>query len=161
MTTAVVIRDGAEGDVDTLAHLWHSGWQDAHAEILPDELKRLRTLESFRERLAVGLADVRTAERAGALLGFSFAKGDELYQFYVARVARGGDVSALLTADALATFRRSGIQTAWLACAIGNERAARFYEKHGWHRVGKMTSQLPTPDGTFPLNVWRYEMSLR
>jgi GNAT superfamily N-acetyltransferase len=161
MTTAVIIRDAAEDDVDTLAQLWHSGWQDAHAEILPAELQRLRTLESFRERLAVGLPNVRTAERAGALLGFSFINGDELYQFYVAREARGGEVSALIMADALATFRRAGLQTAWLACAIGNERAARFYEKHGWHRAGKMTSQLPTPEGTFPLDVWRYEISLR
>ena len=48
----------------------------------------------------------------------------------------------------------------WLACAIGNERAAKFYEKHGWSRVGNMINQLPTPDGMFPLEVWRYEKDL-
>jgi len=49
---------------------------------------------------------------------------------------------------------------AWLACAIGNERAARFYEKCGWRRVGKMINPLDTPDGVLPLEVWRYEKRL-
>jgi RimJ/RimL family protein N-acetyltransferase len=48
----------------------------------------------------------------------------------------------------------------WLACAIGNERAARFYEKSGWRRTGTMVSQLETPNGIFPLEVWRYEKRL-
>jgi hypothetical protein len=26
-------------------------------------------------------------------------------------------------------------QTTYLACAIGNDRAARFYEKRGWQRA--------------------------
>jgi len=38
---------------------------------------------------------------------------------------------------------------AWLACAIGNERAARFYEKCGWHRTGVVTSRLDAPSGNF------------
>jgi len=46
---------------------------------------------------------------------------------------------------------------AWLACAIGNDRAARFYEKHGWHRAGVMVNQLETRNGIFPLDVWRHE----
>ena len=54
-----------------------------------------------------------------------------------------------------------GVEIAWLACAIGNERAARFYEKGGWRRVGTMVIHLPTPEGEFPLEVWRYEKDLR
>jgi hypothetical protein len=42
---------------------------------------------------------------------------------------------------------------------VGNERAARFYEKRGWSR-GTLTSQLDTPEGVFPLDVWRYEKPL-
>jgi hypothetical protein len=44
-------RAAAEREIDHLARIWYDGWQDAHAEILPAELKRLRTLESFRHRL--------------------------------------------------------------------------------------------------------------
>jgi len=84
-------------------------------------------------------------------------KGDELYQLYVAAELRGSGVAAALMADADAQFSAQGVKTAWLACAIGNHRAARFYEKCGWHRVGTMINHLETTEGTFLLEVWRYE----
>jgi RimJ/RimL family protein N-acetyltransferase len=62
--------------------------------------------------------------------------------------------------DAEARLTAAGVQTAWLACAIGNLRAARFYEKCGWTRVGTIVSRLETPEGIFPLEVWRYEKRL-
>jgi ribosomal protein S18 acetylase RimI-like enzyme len=87
-------------------------------------------------------------------------KGDELYQLYVSAQARGSGVAAALMADAEARLAEAGVATAWLACAIGNERAARFYEKCGWRRAGTMINELDTPDGMFPLEVWRYEKSV-
>ncbi len=59
-----------------------------------------------------------------------------------------------------AHLRAKGVETAWLACAIGNERAAKFYEKNGWQRVGHRVIQLDIPDGLFPLEVWRYEKNV-
>jgi ribosomal protein S18 acetylase RimI-like enzyme len=156
----VDVRDAEPGEVARLAQIWYDGWQDAHAEILPAELKRLRTLESFRDRLAAGLADVRVAGPVGAPVGFCMTKGAELYQLYVSAEARGSGVAKTLAADAEEKLLEGGIETAWLACAIGNERAARFYEKCGWRRVGVMTSQLPTQDGIFSLDVWRYEKAI-
>jgi GNAT superfamily N-acetyltransferase len=88
-------------------------------------------------------------------------KGDELYQLFVAAPARGSGVATALIADAEDRLRQDGVQTAWLACAIGNERAARFYEKSGWYRVGTVVQLLDTVDGIFPLEVWRYEKSLK
>lgn len=157
----LIIRNAAEPDIEHLAQLWFDGWQDAHAEVLPEDLKRLRTLGSFRERLIESLASIRLAEKAGAIAGFSILKQDELYQFYVAASARGTEVAPTLMEDALAHLRASGVTTAWLSCAIGNERAARFYQKLGWRRAGVMTSQVSTPEGPFPLDVWRYEFDLR
>jgi hypothetical protein len=63
-------------------------------------------------------------------------------------------------ADAESHLAKAGVETAWLACAIGNSRAARFYEKSGWHRVGVVTYKAETSVGTFPLEVWRYEKNL-
>jgi len=164
MTTAdgqrTIVRDAEATELNALARLWFDGWQDAHAEILPDELARLRTLKSFRDRLQSALADVRVAGPKGDPDGLVITKGDELYQLYVVSHARGTGVAAALIEDALSRLRTQGVKTAWLACAIGNERAARFYEKSGWRRVGTMTSQLPTETGIFPLDVWRYEISL-
>jgi hypothetical protein len=53
------------------------------------------------------------------------------------------------------------METAWLGCAIGNERAARFYEKCGWHRARTMVSDLETTSGILRLEVWRYEKRLQ
>ena len=103
---------------------------------------------------------MRAAGAVGAPVGFYYLKGAELYQFYVASPARGSGVAAVLMADAEARLGESGVHTAWLACAIGNDRAARFYEKCGWLRTGTVTDHLEVPGATFALEVWRYEKSL-
>ncbi len=154
------VRAAEEAEIDQLASVWYDGWQDAHAKILPAELARLRTLESFRSRLQQALTNVRVVGPSGAPLGFCIVKGDELYQLFVSAQARGSGVAAALMADAEARLVESGVKTAWLACAIGNERAARFYEKWGWHRAGTMINHLDTSSGEFLLEVWRYEKSL-
>jgi ribosomal protein S18 acetylase RimI-like enzyme len=153
----VNVRAAESAEVDHLAHIWFDGWQDAHLEILPAALRQFRTLSSFRERLEAALPDVRVAGPMGAPFGFCITKHDELYQLYVSARSRGSGIAAALIADAEVRLAERGVSTAWLACAIGNERAARFYEKHGWRRVGTVVSLLNTPDGIFPLDVWRYE----
>jgi ribosomal protein S18 acetylase RimI-like enzyme len=147
-------------EIDKLAGIWYDGWQDAHADILPADLAKVRTLESFRDRLEAALEDVRVAGPFGEPVGFCMIHEDELYQLYVSSRARGTGVAAALLADGEARLAAGGIATAWLACAIGNQRAARFYEKCGWRRVGNMINRLDTPDGIFPLEVWRYEKRL-
>lgn len=154
------VRDAAAAELDALAELWNDAWQDAHAAILPAELARQRTRESFRVRLAEALARVRVVGQEGAPLGFCMVKDDELYQLFVAAAARGTGVAAALMRDAERRLAAGGVRTAWLACAIGNHRAARFYEKQGWHRAGVMTSRLDTVAGEFRLEVWRYEKAL-
>lgn len=154
------VRAADETEIDHLAELWYDGWHDAHAQIVPAELTRLRTLESFRHRLQAALPNVRVAGPSGSPVGFCIVKDAELYQLFVSAQARGSGIAAALVADAEARLSESGVETAWLACAIGNERAARFYEKCGWHRAGTMVNQLETANGTFPLEVWRYEKSL-
>ena len=156
----MTIRDAEIAEIGQLARIWHDGWQDAHARIVPVELARFRTLESFRERLGAALTSVRVAGAVGAPVGFCMLKGDELYQLYVSPQARGSGVAAALVIDAEARLGDGGVGTAWLACAIGNDRAARFYEKCGWRRAGTVVEHLDIPNGTFPLEVWRYEKSL-
>jgi ribosomal protein S18 acetylase RimI-like enzyme len=154
------IRDARVTEIGHLATIWYEGWQDAHARILPAELARLRTLESFGERLRSNLGSVRVAGSIDEPIGFFMLKGAELYQLYVSAQARGSGVAAALIADAEGHLRDSGVHTAWLTCAIGNDRAARFYEKCGWLRAGVVTEHLDVSGGTFELAVWRYEKSL-
>lgn len=154
------VRPADTTEIGHVGKLWFDAWQDAHAAILPAELVRLRTLESFRERIRAALATVRVIGPRGAPMGFCMIKEDELYQLFVSAQARGAGVATALIGDAEAQLQESGVKTAWLACAIGNERAAKFYEKHGWHRVGNMINRLDTPEGEFLLEAWRYEKAL-
>lgn len=155
------IRSAQERDLGQLASIWCDGWQDAHARILPAELARHRTRASFRQRLQATLPQIRVVGSSARPIGFCITKGDELYQLYVSAEVRGSGVAAALLADAEARMSAFGTEVAWLACGIGNERAARFYEKNGWSRVGNMVNELATPDGLFPLEVWRYEKRVK
>jgi GNAT superfamily N-acetyltransferase len=155
------VRTAEHADIEQLAKVWYDGWQDAHAALVPEELKQLRTFESFRERLRAALPNVRVIGPPGAPSGFCIDRDDELYQLFVAAGARGSGAAARLLADAEARMIGRGVTTAWLACAIGNERAARFYEKSGWRRAGTMINPAETSTGTFPLETWRYEKALR
>jgi GNAT superfamily N-acetyltransferase len=157
MAGSIQVRPADERELDQLARVWFDAWTDAHAQIVPPELKRLRTLDSFRDRLRAALARTRAAGPVGAPAGFYVLKDAELYQLFVAAEARGTGVAAALIADAEARLAENGVRTAWLACAIGNDRAARFYEKSGWRRVGTMVNEAETSAGTFKLDVWRYE----
>jgi GNAT superfamily N-acetyltransferase len=157
----VEIRPAETADVARLTRIWYDGWQDAHADIVPEELKRVRTVESFEQRLRDALADTRVVGSAGAPLGFCMMKGDELYQLYVAAEARGTGAAQALIADAEQRHAAKGAPLIWLACAIGNHRAARFYEKSGWRNAGVRTIQLDMPHGEhFPLEIWRFEKPL-
>jgi len=147
-------------DIEPLSHLWHLGWTEAHAPLMPPLFAQLRTPERLAARLREHLHRLRVVGPRGAPTGFCIVKDDELYQLYVAANTRGSGVAAALIADAESRMAARGVATAWLACAIGNDRAARFYEKRGWSRTGKVISMLETPTGPYPYEVWRYEKPL-
>ena len=87
------VRAAEESEVGHLATIWHDGWHDAHAQIVSAELTRLRTWESFRERLRAALPNVRVVGPPGEPVGFCIVKGDELYQLFVSAASRGSGVS--------------------------------------------------------------------
>jgi GNAT superfamily N-acetyltransferase len=154
------VRNADADELDRLATVWRDAWLDGHAAIVPEELTRLRTFESFRDRLRGALANVRVVGPSGSPLGFYMLKGHELFQLFVAAPARGTGVAKALIDDAEAYLAAGGAQVAWLACAIGNDRAARFYEKCGWRRAGTIVTMLDIPSGQYPFEVWRYEKAL-
>lgn len=156
----LAVRPAQSRELETLARLWWQGWRDAHLPIVPETLAALRTLESFTARMAAALPQVRVLGPVGAPLGLHLVKNDELNQFYLAAEARGTGAGAVLMADAETHLADAGVRTAWLACAIGNDRAARFYEKSGWTRARAEIVPTETSAGPFPLEVWRYEKVL-
>ncbi len=156
----MAVRSADPSDLDPLTRIWYDGWQDAHSGVLPPELARRRTLDSFRERLGTARPRLRVVGSPGVPVGFCLVHGDELCQLYVSAGSRGTGAAAALIADAESRMRNAGVETAWLACAVGNERAARFYEKRGWHRTGTVMHE-PDDSGGIMFEVWRYEKALR
>jgi ribosomal protein S18 acetylase RimI-like enzyme len=153
------VRPADPDELDLLVRIWYDGWQDAHDGLLPPDLARRRTLDSFRARLSAALPDLRVIGPPGAAVGFCLIRHDELCQLYVSSASRGTGAATALMADAESRMRDAGVEMAWLACAVGNERAARFYEKHGWGRAGLMLHE-PDDSGGIKFEVWRYEKRL-
>jgi GNAT superfamily N-acetyltransferase len=154
------VRPADASEIDRLARLWHDVWHQSHASFAPPELIRLRTLASFRDRLEAALPEIYVVGPVGGPLGLCVLRGEELYQLFVAPEAHGSGVAAALIADAEARLAARGVETAWLACAIGNTRAARFYEKSGWRMAGTFVMLSETSNGPFPVDQWRYEKRL-
>lgn len=156
----IEVRPAEKTELDRLAAIWHDVWHETHAPLMPDELTRLRTIDNFRDRLEAILPDIRVVGRVGSPVGFCIIKGGELYQLYLSRDARGTGAAAALLADGEERIAATGFAIAWLACAVGNERAARFYEKSGWRRAGTEGIEVETSEGPFPVQIWRYEKPL-
>ena len=153
------VRDAEPSDIEQLAVIWHAGWHEAHAALFPP-LVPMRSLQSFRDRLPGLLSSTRVGLHDECVAGLCVLKGEELYQMYVAAPFRGVGVAKELIADAERRLKQDGVQVAWLACAIGNDRAARFYEKNGWTRARVFTYESETTSGPFRADVWRYEKAL-
>jgi len=149
-------RRATPDELPDLARLWEAGWHDAHDGLVPPELVALRTSESFGERVR-GLGDaLRVAGAPGEPLGLCVVKGEDIDQLYVAPAARGTGLAAILLADGEARLAAAGVAVGAIACAIGNDRALRFYRKHGWDG-GRETIAL---DGGFELEVIRLRKRL-
>jgi len=157
----MLIRPAEAFELDHLARVWHDGWHEAHDALAPAGLIAARTLHSFRARLAAMLDDTRVIGSPGAALGLCVIKADELNQLFVARQARGTGVAGALIDDGEARLAARGIVMAWLSCAVGNNRAARFYERRGWVNARTMMNRLETEQGVFEAPIWRYEKDVR
>ena len=155
------LRQMEPADMPAVAERWNAGWHDGHDGLVPDALARQRTLASFRDRLGKRMPTTRLAVAGPTIRGFSMISASELHQFYVAAEARGTGTARLLMEDAETRIRAAGHAVAHLHCAIGNQRARRFYEKSGWHLARTEPVDLETAEGGFTLNTWRFEKPLR
>lgn len=151
------ITQAKTADIPALAALWHEGWHLGHGDVVPAALVKRRTLAEFSDRIGDHLARVQIAWIGADIAGFFMLKGDELEQFYVAPSLHGRGVATQLMTQAEAAL---GTGPKWLACSVGNDRAARFYEKSGWLRLARQAYAVETHKGPLVLDIWRYVKTL-
>ena len=151
------VRDAAPDDVPAIAALWHAGWWDAHAGIVPPTLLPHRSAAAFAARAARDGPRMRVAGPPGAPAGLHLVTGDELGQLYLAPAARGTGLAIRLVRDAEARIAAAGHARAWLICARGNDRAAAFYRKAGWQEVGPVIGRVEAGGGRIDLSCIRFE----
>jgi ribosomal protein S18 acetylase RimI-like enzyme len=104
------------------------------------------------ERFAEYLADPRraiiTAARDGRILGYAMVVRDavddaaELSKIYVLPDHHGTGVSAALMDRSVATAEEWGVRRVWLGVNQANQRAQRFYLKHGFKVNDTRTFQV-------------------
>lgn len=151
------IRRADKADVQAIARMWHRGWHLGHAAVVDTALVQLRVPKEFVARTQSHLAQTYVSVIGAEIAGFFMINGDELYQFYLDAPYHGSGLARELMAQA--ELRLAGPR-AWLACSVGNERAAAFYGKAGWENTGVEVFEAETSEGSCPVNVWRFEKTV-
>lgn len=134
-----------------IAKLWHDAWHEAHGVIVPEELCKYRTLDTFAQRVTQYGDQLRVIAQSGQPLGLCVVTGSELSQLFVSPAARGTGVAADLLADGEKRLQAAGTDKAFVKCIPENTRAIRFYEKHGWQKNGIQPSTLEISTGVFEI----------
>jgi aminoglycoside 2'-N-acetyltransferase I len=92
--------------------------------------------------------------------------GRALRTGYVEGVGVRGDrrrrgVAGALLDESERLVAANGYARAWLAVAVGNARARRFYERRGWLDEGVFDYPADGPDGPVPVPCHRYAKPVR
>jgi len=156
----IQLRPASREDADPIAVLWHRGWADGHLGHVPEALHAHRRLEDFQQRVPPRLATTTVATLGSDILGFVTVQDDEVEQLYVAEAARGGGVASLLLQHGERVIAER-YPKAWLAVAVGNARARRFYERQGWSDAGALDYAAETAAGPIQVPCRRYERVVR
>ena len=164
MTTHV--RQATPADAALLSRLGEATFRDTfESENTPEDMAHYLAETFAPQRQAAEIADpantVLLAERQSAsgeteLVGYvHLAAGPapaavqgpaplEIKRLYVGRAWHGQGVAQALMDAALDAARSQGAQTIWLGVWERNPRAAAFYRKYGFARVGEHTFMLGT-----------------
>jgi ribosomal protein S18 acetylase RimI-like enzyme len=127
--------------------VWHEAWWDGHGPSAPKRLRKFRDRAGLAARIDPLIPAMKVAEHAGRIVGFVSVKDDELATLYVSRGDRGSGAARLLLVEGEAMLADAGVAEAFLWCAVGNDRAFRFYIRQGWRDGGVVQCDVDTPDG--------------
>jgi GNAT superfamily N-acetyltransferase len=147
-----VIREARADEAEALAEIQRDASVAALGHIFPPELYPY-PMDDVRERWLAALADpdtsVLVAEVDGPV-GVAAYRSDWLDGLYVLPDHWGREVGRALHDRVLDRLRERGSHHCHLWVLEENERARRFYERHGWRENGT-TRVVPFPPN--PIDV--------
>lgn len=150
---SVIIRPAVADDASAIAQVHVTAWQIAYRSLVPQEyLDSLDIMERTQLWHSILVGDITVegiprpadfvAESNGALVGFANVgrfrdepgntQAGELWTMYLSPDHWGTGVADALMAATLEQLEQLGFSVSYLWVLEGNERARRFYERHGW-----------------------------
>lgn len=126
------IRPARQKDHSAIIAIWHAGWHDAHADLVPEALLKFREIEHFWLWLESSADQFFVATLRKSIVGFVAINEAEIAKLYVASSARGTGTAAALLAFGEQRMADSGVTDALLYSTAGNTRAERFYRRNSW-----------------------------
>lgn len=164
------VRIATSDDARAIAKIHVASWQEGYRGQLPDSYLKSLSADARETRWAQALRDggsVLLAEHACKPLGFvSFGPsrdddapetGAEIYGLYVHPDAWSTGRGQQLHDGALAALGASGSTVVTLWVLTSNDRARRFYSRHGWRPDG--ATKVVELDGV-TLSEVRYKRAL-
>jgi ribosomal protein S18 acetylase RimI-like enzyme len=144
--TVATIRRAAPADARAIAEVHVASWRWAYAGDLPQEVLDALSVDDrermWREVIAEPTVVVEAAERYGRVVGFvstgstrdddGLGRTGELFAIYLDPSVAGTGVGESLLDHAERDLRDAGFERATLWVLASNDRARRFYERHGW-----------------------------
>jgi GNAT superfamily N-acetyltransferase len=156
MTPSIELRRLRPEDSETFHAMALASWLDAYRGLLPqDQIEGAPAMIS--RAMAARFDKFMVAFEGGRALGY-YSLGDApedqnyLWHLYVDPAAQRRGAGSALHASALDALRARGCSDARLDYVEGNDKAARFYARHGWIETGRENI-----DG-YPLVLMRREL---
>ena len=152
------------GDIPAAAEFLNACWRAAYAGILDagflDAMTTQTRIDILSEKLSRGLCGLIASDDDGAMIGVAMygpthlrILGDagEINMIYVRPDHIGTGLGHVLFAQAEAALIGHGYSTLGLDVFSANLRAVRFYESHGYVRVGGKTDVMQGHE--YPLDI--------
>lgn len=152
--TEPVIRRAGSADAEVLAALGARTFSDTFSHLYDSDDLAVFLAEAYGlERTRADLADPCKAswlvEADGEAIGYALAgpcalphedvtpDSGELKRIYFLKDRQGGGLGKQLLAEVMAWLQADGPRDVWVGVWSGNHGAQRFYERHGFGKVGE------------------------
>lgn len=142
-------------DIQDIATLYKSSWQNTYKELVPDDYLQSLSTKEIQTKWQLFLADAHTSpniylyrDHNQLLLGFIAIKQDrhigEIYALYVAKEAKGKGIGTLLFQTAMTYFETLRIGQVRIWVMQKNYPAVAFYQHLGGILEQTRTSTFDT-----------------